>query len=313
MNKREFYDYLVSAAMKDADIATMRPVVEKEILHYDILRALSEAGILRTLTFQGGTALRLCYGSHRYSEDLDFTGGVDFEANEAAQIKELLEAYLHDQYGLPVSVKEPVAKRYDNNNATVSRWQVAIDTAPERRDLPKQKIKLEIVNVPSHTKTPRLIQANYRLLPQGTNNLIIPVQTLEEIMADKLLGFAESLGNNATKPPRYRDLWDLTWMSQRQSGVDMSAISELITRKMSDYGSTQYEAQLDSAMARIPEIVNSPAFTDTMSRFLPVSTLDKSLRKDGFLPYLQGTVIEQMQSVKNHLYGHGHRHSGFTM
>ena len=53
----------------------MRPVIEKEILHYDILFCLDQAGLLKDLVFQGGTCLRLCYGANRFSEDLDFAGG----------------------------------------------------------------------------------------------------------------------------------------------------------------------------------------------------------------------------------------------
>jgi predicted nucleotidyltransferase component of viral defense system len=55
----------------------MRPVIEKELLHYDILFSLDKEGLLDILTFQGGTSLRLCYGAPRFSEDLDFAGGRD--------------------------------------------------------------------------------------------------------------------------------------------------------------------------------------------------------------------------------------------
>src|SRR5208282_4694808 len=47
----------------------------KEAIHLHLLSALSEAGVLRHVVFQGGTALRLCYGGERYSEDLDFVCG----------------------------------------------------------------------------------------------------------------------------------------------------------------------------------------------------------------------------------------------
>src|SRR5271169_4075940 len=47
----------------------------KEAIHLHLLSALSDAGILRYVVFQGGTALRLCYGGERYSEDLDFVCG----------------------------------------------------------------------------------------------------------------------------------------------------------------------------------------------------------------------------------------------
>lgn len=53
------------------DGAGLTPVIEKEIVHYEIIRSLGRNGLLQDITFQGGTSLRLCYGSQRYSEDLD--------------------------------------------------------------------------------------------------------------------------------------------------------------------------------------------------------------------------------------------------
>jgi predicted nucleotidyltransferase component of viral defense system len=47
----------------------------KEAVHFHLLSALSDAGVLRHVVFQGGTALRFCYGGERYSEDLDFVCG----------------------------------------------------------------------------------------------------------------------------------------------------------------------------------------------------------------------------------------------
>jgi predicted nucleotidyltransferase component of viral defense system len=72
------FDELVAMAINQGGAAAQRPVIEKELLHFDILFCLDEAGLLDRLTFQGGTALRLCYGSNRLSEDLDFAGGEDF-------------------------------------------------------------------------------------------------------------------------------------------------------------------------------------------------------------------------------------------
>jgi predicted nucleotidyltransferase component of viral defense system len=55
--------------------AGMAQNLMKEAIHLHLLSALSEAGVLRHVVFQGGTALRLCYGGERYSEDLDFVCG----------------------------------------------------------------------------------------------------------------------------------------------------------------------------------------------------------------------------------------------
>src|ERR1700674_5148934 len=47
----------------------------KEAIHLHLLSALSDAGVLRHVVFQGGTALSLCYGGERYSQDLVFACG----------------------------------------------------------------------------------------------------------------------------------------------------------------------------------------------------------------------------------------------
>ena len=68
------FDRLAEEALRSApDHAPLRTVVEKELLHHDILREMNSAGLLSSLTFIGGTCLRACYGSARLSEDLDFT------------------------------------------------------------------------------------------------------------------------------------------------------------------------------------------------------------------------------------------------
>src|SRR5260370_6866991 len=50
----------------------MEQSLVKEAIHLHLLSALSDVGVLGHVVFQGGTALRLCYGGERYSRDLDF-------------------------------------------------------------------------------------------------------------------------------------------------------------------------------------------------------------------------------------------------
>lgn len=80
----------------------MRPVIEKELLHYDILFSVDNAGLLDHLTFQGGTSLRLSYGSPRFSEDLYFAGGIDFKTQDLIIMKSCIEKFLGKKYGLEV-------------------------------------------------------------------------------------------------------------------------------------------------------------------------------------------------------------------
>lgn len=89
------------------EVEALLPIVEKELIHYDIIRALDESRWLDGLTFQGGTCLRLCYGAVRYSEDLDFTTALDLEESDLAGFRELLSDSLRSKYDVGVRVKDP--------------------------------------------------------------------------------------------------------------------------------------------------------------------------------------------------------------
>ena len=104
MNQKVNFADLVGQAMESAELDGMRNVVEKELLHYDILFCLDREGLLQNLTFQGGTSLRLCYGGNRFSEDLDFAGGIGFSGTDLKNLKSCIEDYLGSRYGLEVAV-----------------------------------------------------------------------------------------------------------------------------------------------------------------------------------------------------------------
>ncbi len=74
--------YINQILKQHPEYAGIIPVIEKEILHHDIMHVLVEQGALQHLTFIGGTSLRLCYNSSRLSEDLDFNGGHDFKPSD---------------------------------------------------------------------------------------------------------------------------------------------------------------------------------------------------------------------------------------
>src|SRR6202045_4671951 len=66
----------------------------KEAIHLHLLSALSDAGVLRHVVFQGGTALRLCYGGERYSEDLDFVCGKSGSYLDKIEFEKLIQRAL---------------------------------------------------------------------------------------------------------------------------------------------------------------------------------------------------------------------------
>src|SRR5690554_7865062 len=215
------FNQLVEQALSNnAELTQLRIVVEKELLHHDILRIMSENSFLQELCFIGGTCLRACYGSNRLSEDLDFTGGSDFNRETLVTLKSALERGLHTKYGLNTEVSEP--KKETGN---VDTWKLRIQTRQERKDLPAQRINIDICAIPSYQVQPKVLLNAYGV-NMGTDGLIINAQTLEEIYADKILAFALRRGRI-----KNRDLWDLLWL--KQQGVEPAF--QLIPDKLGDH------------------------------------------------------------------------------
>lgn len=288
------FEYLVQQAMQVSDYSHMRPVIEKELLHYDILFSLDQAGLLDALTFQGGTALRLCYGLQRFSEDLDFAGGKRFCATQLQEIKQCLEDYLGKRYGLQVHVKEPKEMRKDPVYAElkVDKWQVNIATTPSRKDIPQQKIKLEVANVTAYTREAKSLLRNYDFLPEGYHDTLVLTESLSEIMADKLISFV-----NTKNYVRHRDIWDLRWLKQQGAEVDM----QLVQQKILDYKIVDYASRLDLRLNEIPAIVQSKIFYDEISRFIPISIKSRTLNKNKYLQFLEAEMKALLSLVKQSL------------
>ena len=277
--RQEDFRMLVELAMKEEGFAHMRPVIEKELIHYDILFVLDKENLLDKLTFQGGTSLRLCYGSSRFSEDLDFAGGYDFTTSQLIDMKDCIQSYIGSRYGLDVSVKEPKEMVYEtkDRDIKVDKWQIAITTAPARKDIPKQKIKIEVCNIPSYTRTPQALKANYDFLPDGYTEVLIMTESLREIMADKLISLV-----NTTRYVRHRDIWDLRWLKQRGAQID----KKMILSKLNDYKINDYLQKLENLMSSIDEIIHSKPFQDELLRFIPLSVQETTLKKAKFKDFL---------------------------
>ncbi|TMO72862.1 nucleotidyl transferase AbiEii/AbiGii toxin family protein, partial [Pseudoalteromonas sp. S3776] len=83
------------------------------------------------------------------------------------------------RYGLEVFIKEPASLKSDPQYAElkVDKWQISIVTAPDRKDVPRQRIKLEVANIPAYTRTTQLLLKNYDFLPDGYEDTLIYVET----------------------------------------------------------------------------------------------------------------------------------------
>ena len=238
------------------ELTSLKPVVEKEILHHDILRVMHRHGFLKPLVFIGGTCLRMCHGSSRLSEDLDFSGGNHFNKNELVDLCEILKQELMNKYDVPVEVSEP---RKESGN--VSTWKIKVITQGNATNLPSQRINIDICAVPSHDVKPSLL-INHYSVDLGTRGIILPVESLEEILADKILAFA--MRPNRVKN---RDIWDMLWLKQRNAGLNQELLlAKLEDRKLdkADF-LLQYRERLELVSALEQD------YQKEMQRFLPVA------------------------------------------
>lgn len=283
-------DQLVAQALKNRpELGSLQAVLEKELLHHDILREMSAAGLLADLTFIGGTCLRTCYGAERLSEDLDFSGGADFRRESLQTLGPALVAGLEAKYGLRVTVEEPTREK-----GNVDTWKLTIITRPQSPGLPAQRINIDVCAIPSHDRRPMMLRNHYGV-DMGTASLIIQAQSREEILADKLLALA--LRPNRLKN---RDLWDIGWL--KRQGVELSP--RLVAQKIADRRLSQADFQ-EELRQRCATLTADPAikadFIREMQRFLPLETARNTIGQENFWQYLTSLIHDECTQLAGQL------------
>ena len=272
---------MVQLACNHENLAGMEATVEKELLHYDVMAALSQSGLLSELVFQGGTCLRMAYGSERLSEDLDFTGGRDFTPKLYNNLAEVLIDYFKPRYGLDIVVKQPKNRAFNPDSVKVGRWMIVIETRPDKKGTPKQKIKLEVANIPSYSKNLKAIRLNYPNLQSGLDTVLVNCESESEILADKVVALL------LRKFIKARDLWDLVMLNQQGHELNF----EWIANKLNDYQSqNQPLALIKQIQSKLPDYWASGDFEAEMKRFLPITKVEQTLEQPQFMDYFVGEI-----------------------
>lgn len=246
----------VAQAMRQTDNQLAQPVVLKEILHYEILNALSNSDLGDRLIFQGGTALRACYAGTRLSEDLDFVcGSGSPEPLNVVHLTSILEKAMNARYGIGFdAVAGPNTELGDGID--VKRWTFKIKVPWEAQ---MQRINFEVCNVPSIDPTPVVIRSPYEH-QQGLQGIVVIAESQEEIYSDKLvaLGLRTHL--------KARDVWDVRFLSEK--GIKPNY--DWVAQKVADYGRTDEDflAGVDTAILRMQAPDSQDKFSSEMARFV---------------------------------------------
>jgi len=281
------FDNLVQTALSaNKELSSMRPVVEKEIMHHDILREMNKAGFLRNLTFMGGTCLRLCYGGVRLSEDLDFTGGFDFHKRDLTELGKILKESFKKKYDFALEVSEP-----EKEDVDVHTWKIKISARQEKRNMPLQRINLDISLLPSYERRAAVLK-NYYGIDSGSQGIILFAESLNEIFADKIIAFALRLNRI-----KNRDLWDIAWLNEKNITLDEKLLKlKLKDRKITlKYFFIEYERRV----SRIKTSQND--FLKEMARFLAPQVLDGNIKTELWWDYLLNLLTDIKKSIAESL------------
>ena len=267
------------------DYASVTPVIEKEILHHDIMDVLIKQGIMQRLTFIGGTSLRMCYNSARLSEDLDFNGGNDFKPNEFDGLETEIQKYIQNKYETEVWVNKPSGEKQGD---TVS-WKISIIKEANRPDLPRQKMHIDVCAIPSFDIENRPLLNHYNIVVP-TEGILVPVQSLQEALADKLIALAYRA--RRIKP---RDIWDIIWIKQRGIRLSKELVEMKLTarNKQPDDFRQALTIQLDKLMFK-DEVRDD--FNLEISRFIPKQIKERTVDNPQYWRYVQ-TEVREIASV----------------
>ncbi|MCL2896820.1 nucleotidyl transferase AbiEii/AbiGii toxin family protein [Brenneria sp. WC1b.1] len=269
--------------------------VIKELLHYDIINVLNKLKAFeKGITFQGGTALRLVYGGRRFSEDLDFAAGHDFNPDRVKGLSAELQRYIEHRYQLPCTVKEPKLRGMDG--VAVDTWQLAVTTQPEKRDEPQQRIKIEFACVNAITKTLRFIEPAFDA--EKSSRTMVLVESAEEIFADKII----AAGNRTYF--KARDLFDIKFLSDRQITFDI----QHVIQKVDDYH-IDMKSFVDrlSAYCELLELTEiGDKWRQEMSRFA-TAELTPVLNHPAFWPsarrQVQDVIMQAVRQLESYISG----------
>jgi predicted nucleotidyltransferase component of viral defense system len=240
----------------------------KEVVHLHLLSTLSDAAVLRHVVFQGDTALRLCYGGERYSEDLDFVCGKAGSYIDKIQFEELIRGALeatkkslHRDFEInpdQIALKRPSDPMgITADSVSVAAWQIIVPIGPTPRS-PKSRIKIEFANVPSYDNEPNVAKATQGLVQ--IQDVILRVESANEILADKAVALT------AREVLKYRDVWDVWYLVNK---LNAQADRDIVARKFADYGASDVQRKAQQRREELLRSSTAKLFLDEMRRFLP--------------------------------------------
>ncbi len=243
-----------------------------EIAQLILLHRLYSLSGSQELIFQGGTALRWCYGGSRFSEDLDFVTplGADVVRAKLNRTLKTVEREMVPHFGPGVltlsdkSTRPNTLKLFVDYRPAASREKISVKLEFEgiRKDSIPETNNLVLSTLPAVSY---LIASGDFRVPRP--NAVVVTETIPEILSDKIRALMER---------RYlkgRDIFDLWYL---RTALNAAADKEMIERKFRMYTwPFQAARDFDFFADPLPDTREKlkTAIRDDLSRFLPPDVL----------------------------------------
>jgi predicted nucleotidyltransferase component of viral defense system len=268
-------------------------VRKAEIAQLILLHQLYSLSGSRELIFQGGTAIRWCYGGSRFSEDLDFVTplGADAVRTKLNRALKAVEREMVPHFGPGAftlsdkSTRADTLKLFADYRPAASREKISVKLEFEgirKESLPDTQNHI-LSALPSVSY---LITSGDFRVPRP--NAVLVVETLPEILSDKVRALLER---------RYlkgRDIFDLWYL---RSVLNVAADREMIERKFQMYAWPFQAARnldffADPSSAALEEL--KTAIREDLARFLPpeILAVHQAEGYTSFLAALQSLFAE---------------------
>jgi predicted nucleotidyltransferase component of viral defense system len=170
-----------------------------------ILKRIFESEFGKNLVFKGGTALRLGYGSPRFSEDLDFSA---IKALDIKGLTVILQSIAKEF--VEISVDEIYKKWF----TFLSQYRIREDYLPQ-----SFSIKVEISTRPRNLTEGRDFELKLLRSEATPLSVLAQVATLSYILGDK-----EDALRRRKLPRDLFDLWFISQLEKRRWNLDTSGL-----------------------------------------------------------------------------------------
>ncbi len=189
-----------------AELKIDRERIAREYYELLVLNELSTKAWSRNLIFKGDTALRLAYGSPRFSDDLDFSYNKPVRANEI------------------LTFTREIAAKFNLNmrDSQEKRETILVEFNIRQMYIPQAfRLKLEISK-----RRSKALQYELKLLrsPVSPFEVLFNVQTLESILDEKL--------NAIQERDEPRDVFDIWYVCKKLDKPIPAIEREIDTRKL---------------------------------------------------------------------------------